>query len=75
MIREMKKPDYIFVINSLDIASARNNIFFVAYSYMGIEENENAILLWSHYADKHKGLAFCFDFPEDMVGVINLFLQ
>jgi hypothetical protein len=28
-------------------------------------------VLWSHYADRHRGLCFAFDIPDDLVGPVH----
>jgi hypothetical protein len=38
---------------------------FESYGVSCFSESWNSILMWSHYADRHKGICLGFDVPEE----------
>ena len=54
------------LVNPEDLLKKSTDMIFNRFSYFCMAEKPNNILMWSHYADSHKGVCFKFDLLQDL---------
>ena len=54
------------LVNPKDLLKKSTDMIFNRFSYFCMAEEPNNILMWSHYADSHKGVCFKFDLLQDL---------
>jgi len=53
------------MVNPEDLLKKSTDMIFNRFSYFSMAEEPDNILMWSHYADSHKGVCFRFDLLQD----------
>ena len=55
------------LVNGVDLQRQVTDLILNGFAYFCMAENPDNILMWSHYADSHKGVCFKFDLLQDDV--------